>query len=121
MAEHVEGMRAMQRQGAKAFEYGNNRRKQAYDASWKNAFSIPGFVPEYIRLLFCEGKGPFRWVALSGNPDDIRKTDELALKLFPNDPTLTRWFRLARSRIQFQGLPSPFFSLGYGDQAPMDI
>jgi urocanate hydratase len=121
MAEHVDAMLALQRNGAIAFDYGNNLRKQAYDAGCKDAFSIPGFVPEYIRLLFCEGKGPFRWVALSGNPDDIRKTDELALKLFPNDPTLERWFRLARNKIQFQGLPSRICWLGYGDRARMGL
>src|SRR5258708_7032180 len=121
MAEHVEAMLAMQRQGAIAFDYGNNLRKQAYDAGCKNAFSIPGFVPEYIRLLFCEGKGPFRWVALSGNPDDIRKTDELALKLFPNDPTLTRWFPLARTTIHFQGLPPRIFYMCHSDRSRMGL
>jgi len=121
MAEHVEAMLALQRNGAIAFDYGNNLRKQALDGGCKDAFSIPGFVPEYIRLLFCEGKGPFRWVALSGNPADIRKTDELALKLFPDDPTLARWFRLARDKIQFQGLPSRICWLGYGDRARMGL
>src|ERR1700741_1713107 len=121
MAAHVDAMLALQRRGAIAFDYGNNLRKQAYDAGCKDAFSIPGFVPEYIRLLFCEGKGPFRWVALSDHQADNRKTDELALKLFPDDPTLTRWFRLARNQIQFQGLPSRICWLGYGDRARMGL
>src|SRR6266480_4209936 len=94
MAIHVEAMLALKRNGAIAFDYGNNIRKMAFDAGVKDAFEIPGFVPEYIRPLFCEGKGPFRWVALSGDPDDIRKTDDLALELFPDDRTLNRWLRL---------------------------
>ncbi len=119
MAVHVDAMLAMQRAGAIAFDYGNNIRKMAQDAGCKDAFNIPGFVPEYIRPLFCEGKGPFRWVALSGNPEDIRKTDELALRLFPHDATLSRWFRLAREKIQFQGLPARICWLGQGDRARM--
>jgi len=119
MAVHVDAMLAMQRAGAVAFDYGNNIRKMAQDAGCADAFRIPGFVPEYIRPLFCEGKGPFRWVALSGNPEDIRKTDELALKLFPHDATLSRWFRLAREKIQFQGLPARICWLGQGDRARM--
>ena len=119
MAVHVDAMLAMQRAGAIAFDYGNNIRKMAQDAGCADAFRIPGFVPEYIRPLFCEGKGPFRWVALSGNPEDIRKTDELALRLFPHDATLSRWFRLAREKIQFQGLPSRICWLGQGDRARM--
>ncbi len=119
MAVHVDAMLAMQRAGAIAFDYGNNIRKMAQDAGCKDAFKIPGFVPEYIRPLFCEGKGPFRWVALSGNPEDIRKTDELALRLFPHDATLSRWFRLARQKIQFQGLPARICWLGQGDRARM--
>ena len=119
MAVHVDAMLALQRAGAIAFDYGNNIRKMAQDAGCADAFRIPGFVPEYIRPLFCEGKGPFRWVALSGNPDDIRKTDELALRLFPQDATLTRWFRLAREKIHFQGLPARICWLGQGDRARM--
>src|SRR6185295_2030916 len=88
MARHVEAMLALKQAGAVAFDYGNNIRKQAFDAGCERAFEIPGFVPEYIRPLFCEGKGPFRWVALSGDPNDIRKTDDLALELFPDDLTL---------------------------------
>ncbi len=119
MARHVEAMLALKRSGAIAFDYGNNIRKQAFDAGCLDAFEIPGFVPEYIRPLFCEGKGPFRWVALSGDPDDIRKTDDLALELFPDDRTLNRWLRLARDRIQFQGLPARICWLGYGERAEM--
>jgi len=119
MAVHVEAMLALQRAGAVAFDYGNNIRKQALDAGCVDAFEIPGFVPEYIRPLFCEGKGPFRWVALSGNPADIRKTDDLALELFPEDQTLNRWLRLARDRVQFQGLPARICWLGYGERAEM--
>ncbi|MGI8733537.1 MAG: urocanate hydratase [Pyrinomonadaceae bacterium] len=119
MAVHVEAMLALQSAGAVAFDYGNNIRKQALDAGCEDAFKIPGFVPEYIRPLFCEGKGPFRWVALSGNPSDIRKTDDLALELFPEDETLNRWLRLARDRVQFQGLPARICWLGYGERAEM--
>ncbi len=119
MARHVEAMLALKRAGAIAFDYGNNIRKMAFDAGVKDAFEIPGFVPEYIRPLFCEGKGPFRWVALSGDPDDIRKTDDLALELFPEDETLNRWLRLARDRVQFQGLPARICWLGYGERAEM--
>jgi urocanate hydratase len=121
MAIHVGAMLDIQRNGAIAFDYGNNIRKNAFDAGCKDAFKIPGFVPEYIRPLFCQGKGPFRWVALSGNPKDIQKTDELALKLFPDDQTLNRWFRLARQKIQFQGLPARICWLGYGDRARMGL
>src|SRR5919199_2706514 len=119
MARHVEAMLALQRAGAVAFDYGNNIRKQAFDAGLSDAFEIPGFVPEYIRPLFCEGKGPFRWVALSGDPEDIRRTDDLALELFPQDRTLERWMRLARDRVQFQGLPARICWLGYGERALM--
>ena len=119
MATHVEAMLALQRNGAIAFDYGNNIRKFAQDAGCADAFRIPGFVPEYIRPLFCEGKGPFRWVALSGDPEDIRKTDDLALELFPEDKTLNRWMRLARERIAFQGLPARICWLGYGNRAIM--
>ncbi len=119
MARHVEAMLALKRAGAVAFDYGNNIRKQAFDAGCKDAFEIPGFVPEYIRPLFCEGKGPFRWVALSGDAQDIRKTDDLALEMFPDDRTLNRWLRLARDRIHFQGLPARICWLGYGERAEM--
>ena len=119
MARHVEAMLALRRAGAVAFDYGNNIRKQAFDAGLTDAFEIPGFVPEYIRPLFCEGKGPFRWVALSGSPEDIRRTDDLALELFPEDRTLERWMRLARDRVQFQGLPARICWLGLGERAEM--
>jgi urocanate hydratase len=119
MARHVEAMLDLKHAGAVAFDYGNNIRKQAFDAGCKDAFNIPGFVPEYIRPLFCEGKGPFRWVALSGEADDIRKTDDLALELFPEDRTLNRWLRLARDRVRFQGLPARICWLGYGERAEM--
>ncbi|MCA1591481.1 MAG: urocanate hydratase [Acidobacteria bacterium] len=119
MARHVEAMLTLKRAGAVAFDYGNNIRKFAHDAGCADAFEIPGFVPEYIRPLFCEGKGPFRWVALSGDPADIRRTDDLALELFPEDQTLNRWLRLARDRVQFQGLPARICWLGLGERAEM--
>jgi urocanate hydratase len=119
MAVHVEAMLRLQKNGAIAFDYGNNIRKFAQDAGCADAFNIPGFVPEYIRPLFCEGKGPFRWVALSGDPGDIRKTDDLALELFPEDRTLNRWLSLARDRVAFQGLPARICWLGYGNRAVM--
>src|SRR2546429_707336 len=119
MAIHVEAMLALKRSGAIVFDYGNNIRKMAFDAGCLDAFEIPGFVPEYIRPLFCEGKGPFRWVALSGEAEDIRKTDDLALELFPDDQTLNRWLRLARDRVKFQGLPARICWLGYGERAEM--
>jgi urocanate hydratase len=119
MARHVEAMLTLKRSGSVVFDYGNNIRKMAFDAGCKDAFEIPGFVPEYIRPLFCEGKGPFRWVALSGAAEDIRKTDDLALELFPDDQTLNRWLRLSRDRIQFQGLPARICWLGYGERAEM--
>jgi urocanate hydratase len=119
MVRHVEAMLELKRAGAVAFDYGNNIRKFAFDAGCADAFEIPGFVPEYIRPLFCEGKGPFRWVALSGDPADIRRTDDLALELFPEDATLNRWLRLARERVQFQGLPARICWLGLGERAEM--
>jgi urocanate hydratase len=119
MGRHVQAMLDLKRSGAVAFDYGNNIRKMAYEAGVKDAFEIPGFVPEYIRPLFCEGKGPFRWVALSGDANDIRRTDDLALELFPDDQTLNRWLRLSRDRVQFQGLPSRICWLGYGERAEM--
>jgi urocanate hydratase len=121
MAVHVEAMLALQKKGAVTFDYGNNIRAQAKKAGIKNAFDIPGFVPEYIRPLFCEGRGPFRWVALSGNPEDITRTDRLALELFPENQTLARWMELAEQRIQFQGLPARICWLGYGERAEFGV
>ncbi len=117
MARQVEAMLAFQQRGAEVFDYGNNLRQRAYDAGLKNAFDFPGFVPAYIRPLFCEGKGPFRWVALSGDPEDIYKTDRAVMELFPEDAHLKRWLELARRRIPFQGLPARICWLGYGERA----
>src|SRR5215510_3818956 len=117
MARHVEAMLTLQSRGAVAFDYGNNIRAQAQRAGVERAFDIRGFVPEYVRPLFCEGKGPFRWAALSGDPDDIRVTDDAALELFGHDESLARWIELARTRIAFQGLPARILWLGYGDRA----
>jgi urocanate hydratase len=119
MVIHVDAMLAMQRTGAIAFDYGNNIRRIACDAGCADAFLIPGFVPEYIRPLFCTGQGPFRWVALSGDPRDIDRTDELALQLFPDNEIMTRWLKLARGRFAFQGLPARICWLGYGERARM--
>jgi urocanate hydratase len=121
MATHVEAMLALQKKGAITFDYGNNIRTQAKKAGVANAFDIPGFVPEYIRPLFCEGKGPFRWVALSGDPEDIARTDRLALELFPENQTLARWMKLAKERIHFQGLPARICWLGYGERAEFGV
>ena len=117
MARHVEAMLALKERGAVTFDYGNNIRTQAKRAGIKNAFDIPGFVPEYVRPLFCEGKGPFRWAALSGDPEDIHVTDALALDMFAGDAALVRWIRLAHERVAFQGLPARVCWLGYGDRA----
>ena len=117
MAEHVRAMLALKRRGAITFDYGNNIRGQAQSAGVADAFEIPGFVPEYIRPLFCLGKGPFRWAALSGDPADIKATDELALEMFADDAPLCRWIRMARERVAFQGLPARIFWLGYGERA----
>lgn len=117
MARHVEAMLAFQKKGAEVFDYGNNLRQRAYDWGVKQAFDFPGFVPAYIRPLFCEGKGPFRWVALSGDPEDIYRTDEAIAELFPEDDHLQRWIRMAREKIPFQGLPSRICWLGYGERA----
>ena len=117
MARHVEAMLAFQERGAEVFDYGNNLRQRAYDEGVKQAFNFPGFVPAYIRPLFCEGKGPFRWVALSGDPEDIYRTDEAVMELFPEDEHLHRWMRMAREKIPFQGLPSRICWLGYGERA----
>jgi len=116
MGTHVAAMRAWQQRGAVVFDYGNNIRAQAVKAGVTDAFEIPGFVPEYIRPLFCEGKGPFRWVALSGDPEDIRVTDRAVLEMFPGDEGLSRWIRLAGERVQFQGLPARICWLGQGDR-----
>jgi urocanate hydratase len=121
MATHVRAMLDLKRMGAVTFDYGNNIRAQAEQMGVRDAFEIPGFVPEYIRPLFCEGRGPFRWVALSGNPEDIRKTDDLAQELFPDDPVLDRWLKLARERIKFQGLPARVCWLGYGARAEFGV
>ena len=121
MAVHVEAMLALQKKGAVTFDYGNNIRAQAKKAGVTNAFDIPGFVPEYIRPLFCEGKGPFRWVALSGDPEDIARTDKLALEIFSKNESLRRWMELARARIQFQGLPARICWLGYGERAEFGV
>src|SRR4051794_17613843 len=117
MAEHVRAMLALRARGAVTFDYGNNIRAQAQQRGVANAFDIPGFVPEYIRPLFCEGKGPFRWAALSGDPEDIRVTDEAALEMFGHDAALVRWITLARDRVAFQGLPARILWLGYGERA----
>jgi urocanate hydratase len=117
MARHVEAMLSLRALGAVTFDYGNNIRTQAKRAGVENAFDIPGFVPEYVRPLFCEGKGPFRWVALSGDPDDIRVTDQAVLEMFPDDEALCRWIRMARERVAFQGLPARICWLGYGERA----
>jgi urocanate hydratase len=117
MADHVRAMLELKQRGAITFDYGNNIRAQARQAGVANAFDIPGFVPEYIRPLFCEGKGPFRWAALSGDPDDIRVTDEAALEMFPHNEALVRWIHLARERVAFQGLPARILWLGYGERA----
>jgi urocanate hydratase len=117
IAAHVRAMLDLRRQGAVTFDYGNNIRTEAFDAGVTDAFDIPGFVPEYVRPLFCEGKGPFRWAALSGDPDDIYRSDDLVLELFPHDTHLVNWIRLARERVAFQGLPARICWLGMGDRA----
>ena len=117
MARQCAAMVEFQRRGAIVFDYGNNLRQRAYDAGVTDAFSYPGFVPAYVRPLFCEGKGPFRWVALSGDPEDIRVTDEAVLELFPDDAHLRRWIRMAEERVHFQGLPARICWLGYGERA----
>ena len=117
MGEHCRLMVELMHRGAATFDYGNNLRGQAQANGYADAFAFPGFVPAYIRPLFCQGKGPFRWVALSGDPEDIRRTDEAILRLFPEDLSLARWIRLAGERVKFQGLPSRICWLGYGDRA----
>ncbi len=117
MARHVEAMLEFQRRGAIVFDYGNNLRQRAKDNGVENAFDYPGFVPAYIRPLFCEGKGPFRWVALSGEKQDIYKTDEAIMNLFPADDHLSRWLTMAQEKVAFQGLPARICWLGYGERA----
>ena len=121
MGEHVKAILSLKAKGSIVFDYGNNIREQAFKAGVKNAFDFPGFVPEYIRPLFCEGKGPFRWVALSGEKKDIYKTDEKVLELFPENKALHRWITLAREKVQFQGLPSRICWLGYGERAKFGL
>ncbi len=116
MAEHVRAMLDFDEMGAVVFDYGNNLRGQALRAGVEDALHFPGFVPAFIRPLFCRGKGPFRWVALSGDPEDIYRTDEEILRLFPEDEALARWMRMARERIHFQGLPARICWLGYGER-----
>jgi urocanate hydratase len=121
MRVHCTAMVALMRHGAVTFDYGNNLRGQAAAAGYERAFDFPGFVPAYIRPLFCEGKGPFRWVALSGDAEDIHRTDELVLRLFPHDRALARWIRLARDRVRFQGLPARICWLGQGERARFGV
>ncbi|MBU4224717.1 MAG: urocanate hydratase [Chloroflexi bacterium] len=117
IAKHVQAMLEFKRKGAEVFDYGNNLRQRAYDYGVTDAFEFPGFVPAYIRPLFCEGKGPFRWVALSGDPEDIYRTDEAVMELFPEDAHLHRWLKMAREKVPFQGLPARICWLGYGERA----
>jgi urocanate hydratase len=121
IARHVEGMLRLQKMGAVTFDYGNNIRTFAFQRGLKNAYDFPGFVPAYIRPLFCQGRGPFRWVALSGEPSDIHATDDLVLELFPDNRILRRWIDLARKRIKFQGLPARICWLGYGERAQFGL
>jgi urocanate hydratase len=121
IAAHVRAMLDLQKRGAVAFDYGNNIRTEARDAGVTDAFAIPGFVPEYIRPLFCEGKGPFRWVALSGETKDLHRTDQLVLELFPDDAHLKRWITLAQQRVAFQGLPARICWLGQGERARFGV
>ncbi len=116
MAKHVQAMLAFQRAGSEVFDYGNNLRQQAYNYGVTDAFEFPGFVPAYIRPLFCEGKGPFRWVALSGDKEDIYRTDEAIMELFPEDEHLHRWLKMAKEKVPFQGLPARICWLGYGER-----
>ncbi|MEP7074440.1 MAG: urocanate hydratase, partial [Acidobacteriota bacterium] len=117
MAKHVSAMLEFQNRGAVVFDYGNNLRQRAFDFGVKKAFDYPGFVPAYIRPLFCEGKGPFRWVALSGDKEDIYKTDEAIMNLFPDNDHLARWLTMAQEQVAFQGLPARICWLGYGERA----
>jgi urocanate hydratase len=121
MAVHVRAMLDLMRRGAVTFDYGNNIRTVAFDAGVKDAFDFPGFVPAYVRPLFCEGKGPFRWVALSGDPKDLHRTDRLVLDLFPDDAHLRRWITMAQQRVAFQGLPARICWLGQGERARFGV
>lgn len=121
MAVHCQAMLDLQERGAVVFDYGNNLRGQAQKAGIKNAFDYPGFVPAYVRPLFCDGKGPFRWVALSGDPEDIARTDEKILELFPDDKHLCRWIEMAQKKVSYQGLPARICWLGYGDRAKFGV
>ena len=121
IVEHVRAMLALRARGAITFDYGNNLRTVAHDAGLTDAFAFPGFVPAYVRPLFCEGKGPFRWVALSGDPKDLARTDELVLELFPDDEHLVRWITLAREKVRFQGLPARICWLGQGARARFGV
>jgi urocanate hydratase len=121
IARHVRALLELQQRGAVTFDYGNNIRAQAVEVGVQDAFRIPGFVPEYIRPQFCEGRGPFRWVALSGDPEDIYRTDEAVLETFPEDETLARWIRLAREKVHFQGLPARICWLGYGERVRLGL
>ncbi len=121
MVGHCKAILELQKKGSIAFDYGNNLRGQAKKVGLENAFDFPGFIPEYIRPLFCEGKGPFRWVALSGDPEDIYKTDAAVLEMFPNDTVLSNWITMAKDQVQFQGLPSRICWLGYGQRAQFGV
>jgi urocanate hydratase len=121
IARHVEGMLRLQKMGSVTFDYGNNIRTFAFQRGVKEAYQFPGFVSAYIRPLFCEGRGPFRWVALSGEPSDIHATDDLVLELFPDNRILRRWIDLARKRIKFQGMPARICWLGYGERAQFGL
>jgi urocanate hydratase len=121
MGEHVRAMLELMRRGAVTFDYGNNIRAEAQKAGVEDAFAFPGFVPEYIRPLFCEGKGPFRWAVLSGDPADLAATDEAVLRTFPRDEALARWIRMARERVKPQGLPARICWLGYGERERMGL
>jgi urocanate hydratase len=121
MARHCEAMVGFQERGAEVFDYGNSLRAEALLGGFRDAFAYPGFLPAYIRPLFCEGKGPFRWVALSGDPADIAATDRAVLETFPDDPGLARWITLAAERIAYQGLPARICWLGYGERARLGL
>jgi urocanate hydratase len=121
MRTHCQAMVELMRRGAVTFDYGNNLRGQAKDAGFDDAFAYPGFVPAFVRPLFCQGKGPFRWVVLSGDPEELYRTDRLVLELFPDDEPLARWIRLARDKIRFQGLPARICWLGQGQRARFGV
>ena len=114
---HVQAMLEWQKKGSIVFDYGNNIRQQAFSAGLEDAFNFPGFVPAFIRPMFCEGSGPFRWVALSGDPADIYRTDEALIEAFPENESMIRWLKMAREKVQFQGLPSRICWLSYGQRA----